>query len=130
MQQESYEFSNDITERRALDAISEPLSNGWKVSVHWKSRLADLREVPHGEREEEYLIWWEAEKRKYNKLFVEFIEGFGLNALLTAVNVGKVESDFKRNIWFRDSETVEGLCCVKEVEIELSEKLIDIFITV
>jgi hypothetical protein len=130
MDQDSYEFSQDATERRVLDALSEPLSNGWNVTVHWKSRLVDIREVPHRETEEKYLIWWEAEKRKYNKHFVTFIEGFGLNALLTAVNVGKVEKDFTRNIWFKDSETEEGLCFVQEVEIQISQKLIEIFISV
>lgn len=129
MDHEPHGFSTDISKRRVVDSISEPLSNGWHLSVHWKSRLVDIREVPNGDTEEEYLVWWGAEKRKYNSQFVKFVDTFGLGALLSSVQVGN-GSDFPRNIWFKDSETEEGLCFVQEIEIGVSNRLIDIFISV
>ncbi len=129
MEQKPYEFSTDNSKRRVLDAISETLSNGWHLSVHWESRLVDIREVPNGDTEEEYLVWWEGEKRKYNSNFVQFVDTFGLGALLNLVNIGN-RKDFPRNIWFKDSDTEEGLCFVKEIEIQSSQRLIDIFISV
>lgn len=129
MEQESHKFSTDDSKRRVLDAISEPLSNGWRLSVHWERQLVNILEVPNGDTEEEYLVWWEGEKRKYNSQFVQFVDTFGLEALLTSARVGNGKG-FAINIWFKDSDTEEGLCFVKEIEIQCSQRLIDIFISV
>lgn len=125
MNQTTVQFQ-DKDRVRAIDSVYRTLTNGWGLTVHWKSRVYDLVNVPDGDTEESYLSWWEDEKPKHNENFVSFVEAFGLAALLASVNVGQI---FKCNIWFNDrSSTVEGNCYIKEVDVDHAQKLIEVFV--
>ncbi|WP_138485084.1 hypothetical protein [Dyadobacter bucti] len=109
-----------------IDSVAGTLTNGWKLTVHWGNLLFNYVNVPNGSTEEEFLDWWEAEKPIHIKHFVDFVDAFGLAALIASV-----DAKGDRDILFTDNDTtVEGLCLVTELDINHDDKLISVFVKV
>ncbi|MBE8969928.1 hypothetical protein IQ277_28015 [Nostocales cyanobacterium LEGE 12452] len=109
-----------------IDSLAGTLTNGWKLTVHWKQMLFNYVNLPDGTTEEEFLDWWETEKPHHIKHFVDFVVTFGLAALIASVN----EGGEKHILFMDDNTTVEGLCLVTGIEINHTNKLIEVLIQV
>lgn len=119
-------YFQDKGRMQKIDSVAGTLTNGWKLTVHWDEKLVNYVQVPLGHTEEEILDWWEDEKPKHIKHFVDFVEAFGLSAVIASINPkGK-----KRILFSNNQTTEEGLCMVTGVDVNHTEKLIELFITV
>lgn len=133
-------YFQDKDRMQKIDSVAGTLSNGWKLTVHWEAQLVNYVYVPKGETEEEYLDWWESEKPKHIKHFVDFVDSFGLAALVATVSakaywpVGTDQDTvFKteKPILFSDDDvTLNGCCVVISLDINHTGRLIEVFITV
>lgn len=117
----------DKDRANALDMLVVKLSNGWDLTVHWKEKLINCTTRPWGENELQFFDEWEVEKKKFNKHFAIFFEDFGMAALISSAKNDKVVN---HDVWFKNNDCVDGFCVIREIDINTSDKLIEIFITV
>ncbi|SEJ74922.1 hypothetical protein SAMN05216327_11868 [Dyadobacter sp. SG02] len=128
------EFTQEEMRRMiAANQKSLALPNGWNLRTQfewneeWQVNLSDLKTLPEGENNiDELISSFLVDKQEWNQHFADFIQDFGLAALIAAKDAilpvhGEISGDW---VFFVGEEA--DFVHVREIVINFSERLISI----
>lgn len=132
--QTTAKFTQEEIERLLVaDQTSLALPNGWslrtqfELSEEWQVNLSDLKTLPEGVNNiDELISSFLVDKQEWNQHFADFIQDFGLAALIAAKDAilpahGEISGDW---VFFVGVEA--DFVHVRDIVINFSERLISI----